>query len=273
MSQTNLFGAIVAPSRGKAKKSGTRKALKPQEPMKSQTSELREKEHKRNGSHQRLLKRTAPFPVLWDTAMKTMRETFGIESLRNLQPTAIKCALKQQHQIIVMATGGGKSLCYQLPALCLPGVTLVISPLIALMVDQVQALLEKGVSAALVSSASGQRNNAIVMERLLGRRFGKSNDKSALKPITLLYCTPELIQTDRFRGTLRELYQKQGLAMFAIDEAHCVSTWGHDFRAAYRKLSWLRQEFPTVPIMACTATATKKVLRDMKNKVVEGKLD
>ena len=97
----------------------------------------------------------ATFPSLWERAMQNMKNIFAIDSLRNLQPAAVECALRRQSQIIVMATGGGKSLCYMLPATVLGGVTIVISPLIALMVDQVQALNDKGVSAALISSANG----------------------------------------------------------------------------------------------------------------------
>mmetsp|Transcript_4504 Transcript_4504/g.5212 ORF Transcript_4504/g.5212 Transcript_4504/m.5212 type:complete len:602 (-) Transcript_4504:46-1851(-) len=176
-----------------------------------------------------------------------------------------------------MATGGGKSLCYQLPAAVLGGVTLVISPLIALMVDQVQKLNEKGIPAALVSSANGERNNREVMERLLGRRMNnnKTNkeENKALKPINLLYGTPELLLTERFRKILTELHQRNGLALFALDEAHCLSSWGHDFRPAYRKLRWLRTSFPNIPCMACTATATPKVISDIREVLLLNKED
>jgi len=209
------------------------------------------------------------FPSLWEKAMKNMKSIFRIDALRNLQPVAVESSLKRQSQIIVMATGGGKSLCYQLPATVLGGVTLVISPLIALMVDQVQALNDKGVSAALVSSASGARNNNEVMERLLGRPLKAQKKKSKnlpdLKPITVLYGTPELCQTERFRKILVELNEQNRLAMFAIDEAHCLSTWGHDFRPAYRKLQWLRSSFPHIPCTVCTATATGKVIEDIRS--------
>jgi ATP-dependent DNA helicase RecQ len=212
----------------------------------------------------------ATFPSLWEKAMLNMKNIFRIDSLRNLQPIAVECALKRQSQIIVMATGGGKSLCYQLPATVIGGVTLVISPLIALMVDQVQALNDKGVAAAMVSSANGARANNEVMERLLGRplkaqkKRSKSNPPN-LKPITVLYGTPELCQTERFRKVLFELHEQNRLASFAIDEAHCLSTWGHDFRPAFRSLSWLRTSFPNIPCTACTATATAKVIEDIRS--------
>ena len=210
----------------------------------------------------------ATFPSLWEKATQNMKNIFGIDSLRNLQPVAVECALKRQNQIIVMATGGGKSLCYQLPATVLGGVTIVISPLIALMVDQVQALNNKGVAAAHVSSANGVRHNNEVMERLLGRPLNSQKKKTKnhpnLKPITVLYGTPELCQTERFRYVLLQLYEQHRLAMFAIDEAHCLSTWGHDFRPAYRKLQWLRTSFPDIPCTVCTATATGKVIEDIR---------
>lgn len=218
---------------------------------------------------QQKVMRNATFPALWEKAMQNMKNIFALECLRNLQPAAVECALRRQSQIIVMATGGGKSLCYMLPATVLGGVTIVISPLIALMVDQVQALNDKGVSAALISSANGAKNNKEVMDRLLGRASKASKKKSKnppnLKPITLLYCTPELCQTDRFRKVLFELHEQDRLALFAIDEAHCLSTWGHDFRPAYRKLQWLRTSFSNVPFIVCTATATAKVIEDIRS--------
>lgn len=211
-----------------------------------------------------------PFPVLWKRAQSNLKSIFQIPALRHLQPIAIQTALQRQSQIVVMATGGGKSLCYQLPATVFGGVTIVVSPLIALMQDQVQALLRKGIYAAVISSANGERKNTQILDQLLGRTTTSTKNhnnqpKPQLPSITLLYGTPELIQTERFRNVLTELYQTQRLAMIAIDEAHCLSTWGHDFRTAYRKLDWLRRELPNVPCIACTATATPKVIQDIRN--------
>ena len=160
-----------------------------------------------------------PFDVLKKRTKKAMKEVFRIQKLRNLQADAIKCVLQKQSQVVVMATGGGKSLCYQLPAVVLGGTTIVISPLIALMTDQVQALNDKGIEAAVISSSNGERKNMDVMERLLGRSLrARKKPSGQLKPITLLYCTPEQIQTDRFRSALRELNEHNRLTLFAVDE-------------------------------------------------------
>jgi len=217
------------------------------------------------------------YQALKAKADRVMKETFRIQSLRNLQPQAIDGALRGQSQIVVMATGGGKSLCYQLPAAVLPGVTVVVSPLIALMQDQVQALNAKGIPAALYSSANGQRQNTEVLQRLVGKSSSKKGDRKKRagsgsssteqpppEPLKLIYCTPELIETDKFRAVLTDLYKRKELALFAVDEAHCLSTWGHDFRAAFRKLTYLRQTFRDVPVTACTATATPRVIADIR---------
>ena len=149
--------------------------------------------------------------------------------------------------LVLMPTGGGKSLCYQIPALARQragqGVTIVISPLIALMHDQVGALAEAGVSAAFLNSSLSGEEAAQVEKRLLRG------------DITLLYAAPERITTPRFLAQLDALFERGGLALFAIDEAHCVSQWGHDFRPEYRALTVLHERFGTVPRIALTATA------------------
>ena len=157
----------------------------------------------------------------------------------------------------------------------LSGLTIVITPLIALMVDQVDNINKKGIKAAYIASSQGAKENMKIMKQLVPPQ-GKPT-KSQLKiqstdnlnkksstSIKLLYCTPELVETTRFRAILNNLYLRKQLSLFAMDEAHCLSTWGHDFRPAYRKLSWLRNQFPNVPCMACTATATPKVIQDIK---------
>jgi RecQ family ATP-dependent DNA helicase len=257
--QLTLFGKALEPANNDASKL-------PQKKRK------REKQRETNNLQSRLVSskamahvdKSTSYSDLKSRAKLVLTNTFKIQQLRNLQPKAIKCALKRQHCIVVMATGGGKSLCYQLPAVVLGGVSLVISPLIALMQDQVQALLGKGIDAAIISSANSEGKNMDVVERLLGHRTRKVKNESPLKPINLVYVTPEQIQTNRFQDVLQKLYKADRLCMFAVDEAHCVSSWGHDFRPAYRKLGWLRQEFPDIPCMALTATATNRVIQDIK---------
>jgi hypothetical protein len=183
-----------------------------------------------------------------------LRQTFKLESLRPLQECAVVNALQQRSSIVVMATGSGKSLCYQLPALvggnnntkvCAnsSSVTIVVCPLIALMVDQVGNLFRKGIrTAACLSSTHSAKEKTETLNRLqtdTGRaqkETKKSSPDDILTPIQLLYCTPELIETDRFRAILNNLHESNRLYMFAIDEAHCLSTWGHDFRPAFRKV-------------------------------------
>lgn len=209
------------------------------------------------------------YEKLSEQANTLLREVFGFQQLRGLQPPAVECALRRQSQIVVMATGGGKSLCYQLPALTLGGITLVISPLKALIADQVRLLVEKGVPAAFLSSQLTEAAKTDVLERVLQRSLrsrSKPSDSASWKGkhVNILYCTPEMVQTEKFRGILLELHKSKRLTGFAVDEAHCVSQWGHDFRPAYLKLDYLRETYPALPLMACTATATPQVLSDIR---------
>jgi len=224
---------------------------------------------------------------LLQQAYIVLQQTFNHQSLRPLQKTAVINALEQRSSVVVMATGGGKSICYQLPALVGGDpvnnmklradnsiVTIVVCPLIALMVDQVNNLHRKGIrTAAYLSSTNCAKAKAEIIKRLQIDRRKKSMDEMKIKtssgnveltPIQLLYVTPELIETENFRTILTKLYESHRLDMFAIDEAHCLSAWGHDFRPAFRKLSWIRDMFPNVPVMACTGTATAKVIQDIR---------
>lgn len=207
---------------------------------------------------------TLPIRTLMQQASSILKQRFGHSTLRPLQETAIQRALERTNQIIIMATGGGKSICYQLPALVGFGkqphdcVTVVVCPLIALMIDQVRNLHKRGVmTAACLSSSQTAKEKAEIFSRLRLDKNDKKGDKNKAKSVVepnsvqLLYVTPELIKTDKFRGVLHKLYESKRLLQIAIDEAHCVSTWGHDFRGAYKELSWLREAFPDVPIMAC----------------------
>ena len=168
----------------------------------------------------------------YQAQMKTvLKKVFGMESLRkNLQPAAIQCAMEGKSQMIVMATGGGKSLCYQLPACLLGGVTIVISPLLALMKDQTEALHSKGIPANCINSSQTEKQNKAILEKLVPALYpvsskAKSVETKPSPPAVLLYVTPESIQTERMRAVLKTLYKEDRLSMFAVDEAHCLSTW------------------------------------------------
>ncbi|WP_232476448.1 MULTISPECIES: DNA helicase RecQ [unclassified Acidovorax] len=176
-----------------------------------------------------------------------MQDVFGYEQFRGPQQDIVEHVIAGSDALVLMPTGGGKSLCYQVPAIVRQqqgrGVTIVISPLIALMHDQVGALHEAGVDAAFLNSTLSYDEAQDVELRL------QTGD------ITLLYAAPERLNTPRFLGLLDSLYQGGHLSLFAIDEAHCVSQWGHDFRPEYRALTVLHERYAGVPRIALTATA------------------
>ena len=172
-----------------------------------------------------------------------LRRVFGYPAFRGDQAAVVDHLIGGGDALVLMPTGGGKSLCYQIPALLRPGVGVVVSPLIALMQDQVDALLLAGVRAAFLNS-SLDFNAVVDTERRLMRG-----------ELDLVYVAPERLLTDRFIGLLDQLVERDQLALFAIDEAHCVSQWGHDFRPEYIQLSKLHERYPQVPRIALTATA------------------
>ncbi|XP_054821548.1 ATP-dependent DNA helicase Q-like 3 [Prosopis cineraria] len=188
-----------------------------------------------------------------EALVKLLRWHFGYPDFRGKQLEAIQAVLSGRDCFCLMPTGGGKSLCYQIPALAKTGIVLVVCPLIALMENQVMSLKEKGIAAEFLSSTQ----TADVKNKIY-------EDLDSAKPsIRLLYVTPELIATQGFMSKLKKIYAKGLLNLIAIDEAHCISTWGHDFRPSYRKLSSLRDHLVDVPMLALTATAAPKVQRDV----------
>ena len=180
--------------------------------------------------------------------LQILSGTFGYPAFRPLQEGIINSVLDGQDTLALLPTGGGKSLCYQVPALALPGVTLVVSPLVALMRDQVDALRAKGVAAAAVLSGMGKREIDITL------------DNAAHGGLKLLYISPERIQTELFQGRVRRM----DVRLLAVDEAHCISEWGHDFRPEYRLIAGLRDVIGRqVPVLALTATATPRTQADL----------
>jgi ATP-dependent DNA helicase RecQ len=180
--------------------------------------------------------------------LEILKTVFGYDHFRGQQQEVIEQILGGNDALVLMPTGGGKSLCYQIPALIRPGVGIVISPLIALMQDQVRALLQLGVKAAFINSTLSIEEIRNIEQQLLNNE------------LDLLYIAPERLTSDR---TLA-LFQRIQVALFAIDEAHCVSQWGHDFRADYLQLSLLHERFPSIPRIALTATADAKTRDEIK---------
>src|SRR6202050_4988180 len=181
-----------------------------------------------------------------------LKSFFGFDGFRLGQQAIVRDALARRDVLALMPTGGGKSLCFQLPALFQPGVTLVVSPLIALMQDQVRQLQNNGIRAAFINSSLDPAEIQRRTEALLRGEY------------KLLYLAPErLLLREFLEGPLHRLDSGIGINAFVIDEAHCVSEWGHDFRTEYRQLAQLRRRHPEVPVLAFTATATARVRSDI----------
>jgi len=182
-------------------------------------------------------------------AKKTLKETFGYDTFRPLQEEVISQALKKKDALVIMPTGGGKSLCYQIPALIFDGLTIVVSPLISLMKDQVEQLREYGVTAVHLNSS------------LSPEAYGYNRRQVLNGKAKMLYIAPETLLMDKTKELLKDIQ----VDFFAVDEAHCISEWGHDFRPDYRELASARKElFPEAVCMALTATATPRVRDDIR---------
>ncbi|BDI15455.1 ATP-dependent DNA helicase RecQ [Nostoc cf. commune SO-36] len=182
---------------------------------------------------------------------QSLKYHFGYDQFRPGQRQIIEDALQNRDLMVVMPTGGGKSLCFQLPALLKNGLTVVVSPLIALMQDQVEALRNNNINATFLNSS-------------LNAYKVRSREEAILSgKVKLLYVAPERLLSERFLPFLDLVKEKIGISSFAIDEAHCVSEWGHDFRPEYRQLKSLRKRYPDVPTVALTATATDRVRADI----------
>ena len=184
-------------------------------------------------------------------AVKILQDVFGYPAFRGQQAEIIDVIAQGGDALVLMPTGGGKSLCYQIPALLRDGVGVVVSPLIALMQDQVDALAEVGVRAAFLNSTQTYAEAAAIERRV------RSGD------LDLVYVAPERLMTPR----CLELLAASKIALFAIDEAHCVSQWGHDFRPEYIKLSVLHERFPDVPRIALTATADAQTRAEIAHRL------
>jgi ATP-dependent DNA helicase RecQ len=179
----------------------------------------------------------------------TLKENFGFEKFRPNQEEIINCILSGQDTLAIMPTGGGKSICFQLPALILPGTTIVISPLIALMKDQVDSLKANGIKACFINSSQSSDEQQFYIDALQNNEF------------KLVYIAPESL------SYLDNAFNKLTISLIAIDEAHCISAWGHDFRPAYTNLGYLKNRFPSTPILALTATADKATRTDISDQL------
>ncbi|CAM4011475.1 DNA helicase RecQ [Flavobacterium weaverense] len=179
----------------------------------------------------------------------TLKENFGFEKFRPNQEDIINGVLSGQDTLAIMPTGGGKSICFQLPALLFPGITIVISPLIALMKDQVDSLKANGIAACFINSSQTEGERQFYIESL------KNNT------IKLVYIAPESL------SFLDTIFNSLTISLIAIDEAHCISAWGHDFRPAYTNLGYLKNRFPSTPILALTATADKATRKDITDQL------
>ena len=179
--------------------------------------------------------------------LTTLQQYWGYSSFRPMQEEIIRSVLSGRDVFAMLPTGAGKSLCYQVPAMCIEGITIVVSPLIALIEDQVQALNRRNIPAVSIHSGLDRLLLAQLMDEVADGRY------------KLVYVAPERLQSEAFR----ELMMQLPVQFIAVDEAHCISQWGHDFRPAYRNIAEFRALFPGIPVLAITASATAAVQEDI----------
>ncbi|HOF46607.1 MAG TPA: ATP-dependent DNA helicase RecQ, partial [Bacteroidales bacterium] len=182
-----------------------------------------------------------------------LKHYWGYDSFRPLQEDIILSVMQNRDTLALLPTGGGKSICFQVPALAKEGLCIVISPLIALMKDQVENLKKRGIKAAAIFSGLPYREIELII-----------NNATFDKDFKFLYLSPERLKTDTFRASLEKL----PVSMIAVDEAHCISQWGYDFRPPYLEIAAIRPYFPEAPILALTATATPEVVIDIQEKLI-----
>ncbi len=184
-------------------------------------------------------------------AQLALKKYFGYDSFRPMQADIIQTVYDKRDALVLMPTGGGKSICYQIPAVTIEGITVVVSPLISLMKDQVEALKANGIPAAYLNSSQSHSESQVIENQLFDNK------------LKLIYVSPEKAVSRDFLPLLKNL----NITLIAVDEAHCISSWGHDFRPEYAQLGFLKQQFPKIPIIALTATADKLTRKDILEKL------
>ena len=180
-------------------------------------------------------------------ASEALKQYFGYDFFRPMQAEIIESVLQKKDTVVLMPTGGGKSVCFQIPGIIMPGMCVVVSPLISLMHDQVVGLRANGVKAAYLNSS------------LTAKQMSHVENLVTHKEIDLLYVSPEKMLSEQFLNFISH----EEINLFAIDEAHCISQWGHDFRPEYTQMKMLKERFPNIPVIAMTATADKPTRRDL----------
>ncbi|HEY6161156.1 MAG TPA: RecQ family ATP-dependent DNA helicase, partial [Bacteroidia bacterium] len=185
------------------------------------------------------------------TIHQILKDHWGHDAFRPMQEDIINSVLDEKDTLALLPTGGGKSICFQVPALVKDGICIVVSPLIALMKDQVENLVQRDIKAIAITSVMHKKEIDIALDNCV---YGK---------IKFLYVSPERLGTEIFRARVL----KMNVNLIAVDEAHCISQWGYDFRPSYMKITALRELLPKVPVLALTATATKEVVRDIQEKL------